>query len=62
MSSKNGRFSLYVKQGKFKVGVVPTDGICRLLLKLFFIKWGSLDMSAGASPVNFRTDLIALHA
>jgi hypothetical protein len=43
------------KQGKFKVGVVPADGLGRLLLKLFvvFIDWGSLAMSAGAYPVNF---------
>jgi hypothetical protein len=36
-----------VNQGKFKVGV--GDGIFFVL-----IKWGSLDMSAGANPMNFR--------
>jgi hypothetical protein len=37
-----------VKQGKFKVGVVPADGQGRLPLKktyfFVFINWGILDM------------------
>jgi hypothetical protein len=33
---KNGQFPLYVKQDKFKVGVVPADGLGRLLLKTIF--------------------------
>jgi hypothetical protein len=50
MSSQKWAISL-VKQGKFKVGVVPADGLgCLLRKKLFFvfIKWGSLAMTAGA--------------
>jgi hypothetical protein len=41
-----------VKQGKFKEGVVPADGLgCFFFV---FIKWGSLAMSAVANPMNFR--------
>jgi hypothetical protein len=41
-----------VKQGKFKGGLVPADGLGRLLLKTIFCIyfWGSLAMSAGANP------------
>jgi hypothetical protein len=55
MSSQKWTISL-VKQGKFKVGVGPADRLGHILLKLFlvFIKWGSLVMSAGANPMNFR--------
>jgi hypothetical protein len=53
MSSQKWTIFL-VKQGKCKVGVVPADGLGRLLLKLFFLlllhKWGSLAMSAGITP------------
>jgi hypothetical protein len=55
MSSQQWTISL-IKQGKFKVGAVPADGLGRLLLKLFFfvfIKLGSLVMSAGANRMNF---------
>jgi hypothetical protein len=34
--SKNGQFPLYVKQGKFKVGVVPADGLGHLQQKSIF--------------------------
>jgi hypothetical protein len=46
----------FVKQGKFKVGVVPADGLGSLLLKtIFFLLfiWGSLAMSAAANTMNF---------
>jgi hypothetical protein len=38
------------------IGLVPADGLGCLLLKAFllFIKCGSLAMSAGANPTNFR--------
>jgi hypothetical protein len=54
--SQNGRFPLFVKQGKFEVGVVPADGLDCLLHTIFFvfIKLGSLALSAGANPMNFR--------
>jgi hypothetical protein len=54
MSSQNGTISL-VKQGKFKVGVAPADGLGRLPLKNIFvyIKCGSLAMSAGANAMIF---------
>jgi hypothetical protein len=54
MSSQQWTISL-IKQGKFKVGAVPADGLGRFLLKLFFvfIKLGSLVMSAGANRMNF---------
>jgi hypothetical protein len=44
-----------VKQGNFKVGVVPADGLGRLLLTAIFVffEWGSLAMSAGSNPMNF---------
>jgi hypothetical protein len=53
MSSQKWTISV-VNQGKFKVGVVPADGLGCLLLKLFFvsIKWGSLALSAGLTPMN----------
>jgi hypothetical protein len=47
MSSQNGRFPLYVKQGEFKVGVVPADGLGRLLPKTIF---GRFDRPACHSP------------
>jgi hypothetical protein len=56
MSCQKWTISL-VKQGNFKVGVVPADRLGRLLLKTIifvFIKWGGLAMSAGANPMNFR--------
>jgi hypothetical protein len=55
MTSQKWTNSL-IKQGKFKVVVVPADGLGRLLLKTFFvvIKWGSLAMPAGANPMNFH--------
>jgi hypothetical protein len=53
MSSQQWTIFL-VKQGNFKVGVVPADGLGRLLLKHFFIKWNSPSvMSAAANPMNF---------
>jgi hypothetical protein len=54
MSSQKWIISL-VKPGMFKVGVVPADGLGRLLIKQFFvfIKRGSLAMSAGANPMKF---------
>jgi hypothetical protein len=37
------------------------DGLGRLLLKHFFVfnKWGSLAMSAGDNPMNFRPILLS---
>jgi hypothetical protein len=51
MSSQKWTVSL-VKQGKFKVGVVPADGLGCLLLKTIFvfIKWGSLAIQLGLTP------------
>jgi hypothetical protein len=49
-----------VKQGKFNVVVVLADGLVRLLLKnewgtfLYLLNGGSLAMSAGANPMDFR--------
>jgi hypothetical protein len=55
------KWTIYlVKQGRFKVGVVPADGLGRLQLKTIiskFIKWGSLAMSDGAKSMNYgRSD------
>jgi hypothetical protein len=46
------------KQGKFKVGVVPADGLgclqLKTILKLFlYFQWASLARPAGANPMNF---------
>jgi hypothetical protein len=46
-----------VKQAKFKVGVVPADGLDHLLLKTIF-EFLSLSMSAG----EVKAILIVLHA
>jgi hypothetical protein len=45
----------FVKQGKFKAGVVTADGLSLLLpITIFlFIKWSGLSMSAGANPMNY---------
>jgi hypothetical protein len=46
-----------VKQGEFKVGGIPADGLSCLLLKtifLYLLNGGSIAMSAGANPMNFR--------
>jgi hypothetical protein len=45
-----------VKQGKFKIGIVPADVYGLLLLKTIFvfIKYGSLAMSAVVNPINVR--------
>jgi hypothetical protein len=50
MSTQKWTISL-VKQGKFKVGVVPADLLGCLLLKTIF--GGSLAMSGGANPMNY---------
>jgi hypothetical protein len=44
MSSQKWMTSL-VRQDKFKVGVVPADGLGRLLL--VFLNWGSLAIKTG---------------
>jgi hypothetical protein len=54
MSSQKWTISL-VKQGKFKVGAVPADGLGHILLKTFFvfIKWGSQPCQLGLTPLIF---------
>jgi hypothetical protein len=45
----------HVKQGKFKVGVVPANGLGRLLLIFLYLLNGVVSaMSAGANTTNFR--------
>jgi hypothetical protein len=55
MISQKWTISL-VKQGKFKVGVVPADGLDLLLLKTFLyllngVVWPS---QLGLTPMNFQ--------